>query len=60
MLNCKIEIERKKEARLMGNDPDRDEKGRFVKGCSYVTNITPEERKKRQSIWLADIFTYSA
>lgn len=33
----------------MGNDPDRDEKGRFVKGCSYVNNITPEERKKRQS-----------
>lgn len=32
----------------MGNDPDRDEKGRFVKGCSYVNNLTPEERKKRQ------------
>ena len=33
----------------MGNNPDRDEKGRFLKGCSYANNITPEERKKRQS-----------
>ena len=34
----------------MGNDPDRDEKGRFVKGCSTaIRDNTPENQRKRSN-----------
>lgn len=50
VLLCMIEKEQRTEVTLVGNDPNRDEKGRFVKGCAYaIKDNTPENQRKRSN-----------
>ncbi len=50
VLLCMIEKEQRMEVTLVHNDPDRDAKGRFVKGCSNaIRDNTPENQKKRSN-----------
>lgn len=50
VLLCMIEKEQRMEVTLVSNDPNRDEKGRFVKGCSNaIRDNTPENQRKRSN-----------